>query len=789
MRLRCIWFLCAALVALGSTAAMARKADLAVPGGTLSEVAIAVARKTGSSIVIADRAVARRRVAGVHGRMDAAAAVDAIARRNGLKAVRVGTNAWRLEARDPPPPAKRQPRQSSRQMPPPPPPIVQEITEGPPIIVIASKRESRLRDLPGQVSLLDGQSLELGGVGGTEKIAQRIATVSSTYLGSGRNKLFIRGIADSSFTGPTQATVGQYLGDLRLSYNAPDPDLRLSDMERVEVLEGPQGTLYGAGSLGGIIRLVPNAPEFGETTFSAIVGGSAVSHGSPGFDTHATLNLPVAAGAALRLNGDLVSQGGYIDKPYLGRRDVDRTRIAAGRAALRVELAPDWTIDLLALGQDTDARDSQYADRDSGGLVSSARVQEGARATYGHGQIVISGRIGAVRLRSSTGVAGQNLRERYDATWPGDPARLFVQNNDTRMIANETRVWQPLGERFGWLIGGSFLHNRTRLTRSLGTDGASMVSTGVLNTIDELTGYGEASLRLFGPVIASAGLRATRAHLGGAGEDVAPQLALAGREITARRDETAYLPSASLLVQVAPRGRIYARYQEGFRPGGLAVAGAFVSRFRSDHVSTMEIGGAIGEPGRGTFDLAANLSYTDWHNIQADFIDITGLPTTANVGDGRIWAVSVSGGARLAPRLKLEFGASYNDSRVDEPVYANAARLSQIPNIARFSGRLALQWSHDLTDDLRLDASGRVNYIGPSRLGVGPDLGELQGDYLDTGVLVRVGGDRFGVTASISNLADTRGNRFALGTPFATGREQVTPLEPRTVRIGFDARF
>jgi outer membrane receptor protein involved in Fe transport len=70
----------------------------------------------------------------------------------------------------------------------------------------------------------------------------------STQLGPGRNKLFIRGVADSSFTGPTQATVGQYLGDVRLNYNAPDPDLNLYDIARVEVVEGPQGTLYGAGS-------------------------------------------------------------------------------------------------------------------------------------------------------------------------------------------------------------------------------------------------------------------------------------------------------------------------------------------------------------------------------------------------------------------------------------------------------------------------------------------------------------------------------------------------------------
>lgn len=109
-----------------------------------------------------------------------------------------------------------------------------------------------------------------------------MTAVASTYLGAGRNKLFIRGIADSSFTGPTCATVGQYFGDLRLSYNAPDPDLRLADLAAVEVLEGPQGTLYGAGSLGGLIRLVPNAPDPTRFSGSAMLGGSATTHGAPG---------------------------------------------------------------------------------------------------------------------------------------------------------------------------------------------------------------------------------------------------------------------------------------------------------------------------------------------------------------------------------------------------------------------------------------------------------------------------------------------------------------------------
>jgi len=83
--------------------------------------------------------------------------------------------------------------------------------EAPPIpnIVIASKRETVLTEFPGQVTIVDGEDLTLGGVGGTEKTIQRVPTVSSTYLGGGRNRLFIRGTADSGFSRPTQSTVGQ----------------------------------------------------------------------------------------------------------------------------------------------------------------------------------------------------------------------------------------------------------------------------------------------------------------------------------------------------------------------------------------------------------------------------------------------------------------------------------------------------------------------------------------------------------------------------------------------------
>ncbi len=776
--------------------AVARPVTVDSPAGQAGRAAIALARQTGTSIIIADSGLAQARVPAIRGRMEPHEAARRLAEAAGGRAVQAGASGWRIV------PAP-QPRRTLRRAPPVAPVTPAPVEDAPPalppepgqIIVLASKRELSLDQYAGQASFIPGRDLVVGGVGGTERIVQRLPTISSTHLGSGRNKLFIRGIADSSFTGPTQATVGQYLGDLRLTYNAPDPDLRLSDMELVEVLEGPQGTLYGSGSMGGIIRMVPNAPELGIAEGSAIIGGSHTWHGAGSVDGNLVLNLPfLVEDAALRITLDATSQGGYIDKPSLGpppgRDNVNRQRILGGRAMLRYEIAPAWTVDLIGVMQATDARDSQYADREGPPLERSSAVEEGSEADYVQGQLVLTGRLGDVRLRSTTGIVGQDLIEFYDATVPQGPPRRFVQQNDTRMIANETRAWRPLDDGVGWLAGFSFTHNATRLTRELEQQAARSATTGVFNRIDELTAYGEASVQLVDAVVATAGGRLTHARLGGAGEDVAPQLVAALATVTASRSETVFLPAASLLANVTDDTQLYMRFQQGFRPGGLAIEGPLVRRFENDRNSTFEFGLRHGTPGLSPFEMAVSLSYTRWTDIQADFIDQSGFPSTANIGDGAVWTASLSTALEVADGLRLDAGVIYNDSRVDEPRQeVMLARLSQVPNIARIAGRAGFDYEAALTDRLDLSAQGWVGYVGKSRLGIGPELGELQGDYLDSGLTLRIGRPDLGLSIGVTNITDEVGNRFALGTPFATGRDQVTPLRPRTVRLGLDAAF
>lgn len=127
-----------------------------------------------------------------------------------------------------------------------------------------------------------------------------------------------------------------------------------------------------------------------------MLGGSATTSGAPGADAQAVLNLPVIADRlAIRLVADSASEGGYIDKPLLGRTDVNRTRIAGGRAAVRADLGGGWSVEAVGIGQRIRGADSQYADRDGPPLTRSAPVTEGFSADFGQAQLILSGRVGA----------------------------------------------------------------------------------------------------------------------------------------------------------------------------------------------------------------------------------------------------------------------------------------------------------------------------------------------------------------------------------------------------------
>jgi len=793
---------------------------LDLPAGTLKGAIVALGEQAGASFSVADRALWQRRVPAVHGRMTVAEALARLLGPGDAEFVAIDERTWRI-TRARPPALRRASYAPPRRD------LAEDAAPPVDIIVTASKRDTSIRDYQGTVTVIDGEELAFGGPGGSEALASRSASITSTHLGSGRNKLFVRGIADSSFTGPSQATVGQYLGDLRLTYNAPDPSLRLYDIAAVEVLEGPQGTLHGAGSLGGIVRVVRNAPALDRFDAAMSLGAATTAHGSESVDGGAMVNLPLVADhVGLRLVGYGASDGGYIDDLERGIDDVNRVRTTGGRAQLRIEPGAGWMIDIGGVAQKIRGEDSQYADRDGPPLTRRSTLAQAFSDDYRLAELTVTKDWGDLRFVSANGYVRQKVFERFDATQPGGPAlriaeylltasgiagpvvsgpavdegdrdpgpaTRFDQRNSTRMFVSENRLSRRMRDGFGFVVGASFIRNQARLTREVGQMSIAAPLTGVSNRIEELTLFGEASVEPVKGLTVTTGGRLSRSKLSGSGLDVTRALVASDRRMQGGRAETTFLPSISASAAPVDDVILFLRYQQGFRPGGLAISDDFIRRFENDRVETIEMGARYGVAGLDRLSFAGTVAHTRWSDIQADFLDGNGLPTTANVGDGRIWSFDTRVAWRPFDALGIEAAFVYNDTKLIEPdaMFAVAtSRHARLPNVAQYGGRIGFDLRTAITDAVDLRAAGWGRYVGKSRLGIGPVLGALQGGYVDTGLTARLGWDRFGVTLGVTNLFDRIGNRFALGAPFDAYRgEEITPLRPRTIRIGIDARL
>lgn len=803
--------LAALILTAASPAKAADRQQISIAGGRLGDAAIALGRQTGSSIGMSDQALAGIRVKGVRGTMTLDRALARLLDGSGARAVRVAEGSWRIVRAEKPVLPDR---------PPAPAPTPAQEPESVDIVVTASKRDIPLTRYAGVVERVDGELLTAQEASaGTATLLTRVASLSSTHVGSGRNKLFIRAIADSGFSGPTQATTGQYLSDMRLNYAAPDPDLRLYDIGGIEVLEGPQGTLYGAGSLGGIVRIIPNPPNLGVMGGQVSSGLSAVQHGNLGGDISATLNLPIISEKlALRVVGYGVNDAGYIDNILTGQNDVNRTYTYGGRAALRFAPDDDWTIDLNGVYQHIEGRDAQYASRSIGDLSRASSIAQPYDADYLLGNVRIERQWDDLRFVSSTGYVRHVLSESYDATQADGVPAMFRQRNRVGIFSTENRLVRDLDNGLGWILGGSYLQSTSDISRSLTYLGPTPAiaqampiipgvpiygfgqrapTTGVHNKVREATLFGEASFEPLSGLIATLGGRLTLSRLEGRAIDPIVALSssdLARAEAQANRSETMFLPSFSLLTDRLAGVTLYARFQQGFRPGGLAVDDQRIQRFHNDRMSTVEVGMRKGVAGRDPFAIALNAAYTDWQDIQADVTDRLGLPTTANIGDGRIYTLEGRVAVRPTSALTLDGSIIYNDSRLSQPAQFlrllnyQGASLS-LPNVANLGGRIAADYRLPVGDTGQLRLSASARYVGKSRLGVGPIFGQEQGDYVDTALSASLRRGAVNYTLSLTNLLDTVGNRFALGTPFNLTGDYFTPLRPRTLRMGVDFAF
>lgn len=754
------------------------RVTLAIPAGPLRQAVLAMGAQASVSIGMTDPALSGVTVRGVRGRLRVVDALTRLLAGTSATFERIDARTYRI-VRRPVAPRSRVEQQVMAQPPP--------ATTGPDIVVTGSKRRTLLDDYPGSVIQVDAASLRPGTLlHGSEALVARQPILSSTHLGPGRDKLFIRGVADSSFSGPTQATVGQYLGDVRLNYNAPDPDLALYDVASVEVLEGPQGTLYGAGSIGGIVRIEPVAPDLSRVAASVDGGVSTTAHGAVGGDAAAVVNLPIVDDRlALRTVGYTGIDGGYIADARRGLRDINRTQTSGGRLNLRYRPSDDWTVDLGVVRQDIRSRDGQYAEVGLPPLTRASSIAQPFDNDYSLASLAIRHRMGAITLSSATSVVSHALTTTYDASTTTGVPIAYRERERITLLSNETRLSHAAGANGagGWVIGLQLLRSDDRLARDLGPPGKPAPLVGTRNVVEEGAVFGEGTLALTPRLAATGGGRLVYDRLVDEARDVpSPQ--------EPRRTALSVLPSVGLLWAVRPMLKLYARYQEGYRAGGLSTDGTVTQRYRSDTVATSELGARYRGPG-DTLSASAAISFAHWENIQADLVGANGLPFIANIGTGRIIGFEARVAWRPATTLTIEGGLFANDSTLEQPAAGFTGELRpSLPNIADIVTGGSVRYAPTIAGR-RVSMSGSVQYVGRSWLGVGTMLDLSQGGYADTRLGLGVPLDRrMTLSADLTNLLDHRDNIFALGNPFGVaGGRQVTPQRPRTLRIGLSAAF
>jgi iron complex outermembrane recepter protein len=761
-----------------------------IPAQRLDTALFALGAQTQISVGGDDARIARARSHAVRGKMTVAQALARMLRGTEFDFVLIDAGTVRI-VRAMPKPVAPKPVPAAPPAPKPRPPIPAKPVEqpnppAPDIIVTASKQQQGLNSYPGTVHVETIGSLGLPESGNSEALVARLPTLASTNLGPGRNKLFVRGIADSSFSGPTQSTSGLYLGELRLTFNAPDPDLRLYDIKQIEVVEGPQGTLYGAGTLGGIIRIVPAAPNLADMQAIASGGFSVTRGGNAGYDLGATVNVPLVTDRlGIRATAYRERDGGATENLGTGASNTDNVHIQGVRATLRIAPGNDWTVDLGGVVQFLETRDAHYAERGLPRLTRRAAIAQPHQNDFHGASVTISKTGRSLSVVSVTGIVLHDLTSVFDATgYQARPGLLAYREDDhIRLITHETRLSHKGAKGATWVLGVNFLDNYDRVDRMIGPPAAPSNLATLRNGNVEFALFGEANQPLSAHWSATLGARIS--HTRTVGELLGPN----GDEFEPRRNEWRFLPTAALSWRPNANLIAFLRYQSGARSGGIAISTDQLNsarRFSSDTISTSELGIRFGNGAHSPISGGVTAFHSSWKDVQADLISATGLPYTDNIGTGTISGAEANVTWRPTSALTMGGAVFVNDSALHS-ANSSAARL---PNVPKLGAKADFSWVTPLSAKTKLTLGGSVRYLGTSSLGTAAPLLLEQGETVQTDGQAAIEWGAWKASLDITNIFDAGGNSFAYGNPFSVGRgQQITPLRPRTVRVGLGMKF
>jgi outer membrane receptor protein involved in Fe transport len=283
------------------------------------------------------------------------------------------------------------------------------------IVVTAQKREQNLQDVPVAITAIGTEKLDQLQVNEFADVVKFLPSVTIQQGGPGFAQVYFRGVASGENANHSASlpTVGTYLDEMPITTIQGALDLHAYDLARVEALAGPQGTLYGASSMAGTLKLVTNAPDTSGFYGNAGVEINNVAHGDFGAIYEGFINAPISEKAAIRLVGWYRDDGGYIDNlpgartyPTSGvtqnnaalvEKNYNDAETYGARLALGIDLDDNWTIKPTLMGQVQKTEGSYARERSGQSNGEYTTVQynpEGSKDKWINAALTIEGKIG-----------------------------------------------------------------------------------------------------------------------------------------------------------------------------------------------------------------------------------------------------------------------------------------------------------------------------------------------------------------------------------------------------------
>ncbi len=692
------------------------------------------------------------------------------------------------------------------------------------ITVTAQKREERLIDVPQSVSVLSADTLARQGITQFRDYADRIPGLSYTTLGAGYTRVSLRGVTiGQDVTG----TVGIYLDDVPSGSSTAfagggftQLDVGLFDLERIEVLKGPQGTLYGASTIGGLLKYVTRRPDSTRFAGDVQMGVASVNRGGTNYNVSAAVNLPVVADKfAMRLSGFHSHDGGYIDNVALGKEDVNRADFNGGRVDLLFSPTEDLDIRLAGFAQNIirdgmSQVDYAYDGRTTvGGLEQQRLIGEPFYNHFRLASATVNYDFGPATLTSITGYQTTDPMIGADVSLQYIPlVSLFGRSLSavglrniyaTDKFTQEVRIASNGTRRLEWMLGGFFTDEDSDVTGFLPgidltgqrlSDTELLVATS-LSTYKESSAFGNVTWRLSDKFDVSAGLRYARHEQ--TYRSASSGLLAATSRPGVRSDDDVVTYMANVRYHLSERSMAYVRYATGYRPGGPNLIQIHpVTRLpveppptESDEIASYELGyKRESEDRRLTLELAGY--YIDWSNIQL-FGRRDGLTFRTNApGGATITGVELALGARPIPALSLTGAFNYNDAQLaNTDPDIQGVEGERLPNSPDFAMSVSADYTFS-EGGLRPTIGATFRHITERTSGYDAGTGSVRQYYLPEYSMVDL---RAGLTVStvdlqlyVRNLFDERAQLSAYTT---YGPPLVTVAQPRTVGISATMSF